>query len=118
MASPTILVTGQVPVATTARALAGRTVTAPAETVDQLIARINEQRQLGVQPEVQIIYRESRWNRVVNPAAVAAVLPAVIATLAEFTGPRATSQAALVVAVLLASLAGFALVVARVERDR
>lgn len=118
MASPQILVTGQVPASTPARALAGRTVSTPVETVDQLIARITEQRELGIQPAVRVIYRESRWNKVVPPATVAAILPAIGATAAEFTGHHTTSTAALVAAVLLASVTGVALVMDRIEWAR
>jgi hypothetical protein len=118
MASPQILVTGQVPEDSEAEALAGRDFFAPVETIDQMVARIAEARKVGAQPAVQIIYRESRWNRVVPPAAVSTVLPAIVATIADLTGHDTTSKVALLVAALLASLAGFALVKDRVEWSR
>lgn len=110
MASPQILVTGQVPADSPATALAGRALAVPVETIDQMLQRITEARKVGVQPSMQVIYRESRWNKVVAPAAVTAILPTIVAALADLTGHRTTSQAALLVAVLLASLAGVALV--------
>jgi hypothetical protein len=118
MASPQILVTGQVPADSPATALAGRALTMPVETIDQMVHRITEARKLGVQPSMQVVYVEGRWNRAVNASAVAAILPTIVATPAEFGGHRTTSQAALIVAVLLASLAGGALVLDRRDGNR
>lgn len=109
MASPQILITGQVPANSPAAALAGRALAVPVETIDQMVQRITEARKAGVEPSMQVVYVEGRWNRVVNASAVAAILPAIVAALAEFSGHRGTSQAALIVAILLASLAGGAL---------
>lgn len=118
MPSPTILVTSQVPTDSPAAALAGRTINAPVETIAQAVARIAEARQTGAQPAIRIVYTESRWDRYINPSAVAATFPAVLAVLAELGGHHTTSQAALVAAVLLASVAGFSLTASVVERAR
>lgn len=118
MASPQILVTGQVPTDSPAAALAGRALAVPVETIDQMVQRITEARRLGVQPSMQVVYVEGRWNRVVNASAVSATIPAIVAALAELGGHHGTSQAALIVAVLLASLAGGALALDRLDGTR
>lgn len=118
MASPSILVETQVPADSPARALAGRTVTAPVETVEQIIARINEARRVGGEPTMQLVYTDSRWNRVVNPAALASALPALVAVGAEYTGHHTTATASVVVALLLAGLAGVALARANYEESQ
>lgn len=110
MTSTQILVTGQVPDDSPATALAGRQFAAPVETIEQMVQRITEARKAGAQPAMQVIYRESSWNKVVAPAAVATILPTIVAVLAEHAGHRTTSHTALIVAVLLASLAGTALI--------
>lgn len=113
MASPTLLVRAEVPADSPATALAGKTVTTPVETIEQMVQRIAEARRAGAQPAIRISYEDSRWDRVVNASALAAILPAIVATAAQLAGRHTTSQVALVVAVLLALVSGGSLAAGR-----
>ncbi|MFG3702364.1 hypothetical protein ACGF5C_31455 [Micromonospora sp. NPDC047620] len=100
-------VTSQVPQGSPLTALAGRTVTMPAETADELARRVAESRDAGAEPVI-VYTPPSRWHYVVNGASLTSGLAAIGAALADlldWSGIFDVAVAAFAVALVLAGLA-------------
>lgn len=97
-------VSGTVPPDSPLRALTGRTVTAPAETLEEMVQRIAEMRAAGIEPVVERPV-SVRWRRL-----AAAATGAVIAGVINCMRGLLTDQADLVwIGAILIVVAGAAL---------
>ncbi len=77
--------TGTVPDDSPLRAIAGRTVTAHTETLEDLLRRVREMRRAGIAPVVQVA-APVRWHWIIGAltgVAVAAIAACVIAIIFE-----------------------------------
>ncbi|MBX7264906.1 hypothetical protein KIF24_01790 [Micromonospora sp. Llam7] len=94
--------TGTVPQDSPLRAIAGRTVTAPAETLEDLLRRVTEMRKAGVTPVVQVA-RPVRWLWIAGAltgTTVIAVAGGVIAIVVEQYELAWTAAGAMLLAVV------------------
>ncbi|MEU4640808.1 hypothetical protein [Micromonospora sp. NPDC023814] len=109
MTTTAYTITSQVPQDSPLTALAGRTVTMPAETVDELVRRVAESRDAGAEPVI-VYTPPSRWHYVVNGASVTSGPAAVVAVLADLLDWPGIFDVAVVAFALALALAGIALV--------
>ena len=108
MTTTAYTVTSQVPQDSPLTALAGHTITMPAETVEELRDRIAESRAAGATPVI-VCTPPSRWHHVVNGAAITSGLAAAVAVAAELLDWPGAFAAAVIVFALAFALAGIAL---------
>ncbi|OKI52839.1 hypothetical protein [Micromonospora sp. CB01531] len=97
----THLIRGHVPADSPLRQLAGRTVTLPAKSLQQLAERVREMRRAGIQPIVMAAPRPWPWTRIAFALTGAVLAATITALVAILTGHHSTAWVAAGAMVLL-----------------